>query len=111
MYIAFFLLLAFLGYGGLFWRDRPVILVLSIVACSLLMLVPMTGDIVITTDFGGTMTGSGSDVTNQVAGGSDDFVLLSLEEDWEYSAWVWLHLLVLLIHSTVFIRGMLEGNL
>ena len=52
VYIAFFLLLAFLGYGGLFWRNRPLLLILSIIATLVLILLPMGGDVVITTNFG-----------------------------------------------------------
>jgi|GEM_PF-4248571 hypothetical protein len=111
VYIAFFLLLAFLGYGGLFWRNRPLLLILSIIATLVLILLPMGGDVVITTNFAGTMTGAGSDVTNTTAGGSDDIVLLSLGDGWEYTVWIWLNVAILLIHFTVFLKEMLEGVL
>lgn len=111
VYIAFFLLLAFLGYGGLFWRNRPFLLILSIIATLVLILLPMGGDVVITTNFGGTITGAGSDVTNTTAGGSDEYVILSLGDGWEYTVWIWLNVAILLIHFTVFLKEILSGVL
>lgn len=112
MYIAFFLLLAFLGYGGLFWRNRPLLLILSIIATLVLILLPMGGDVVITTNFGGTTVGTiGTDATTAQSAGSDEYVILSLGDGWEYTVWIWLNVAVLLIHFTVFLKEMLEGVL
>jgi hypothetical protein len=112
VYIVFFLLLAFLGYGGLFWRDRPLLILISIVSVLLLILVPMSGDIVISTEFGGTLSGSeGGSTTNLSAGGSDEYVLLSLDDGWEYTAWIWINVFILMIHFTVFLKEILSGVL
>ena len=112
MYIAFFLLLAFLGYGGLFWRKNPLLLILSIISVLILILLPMSGDVEINSNFGGTTVGNvGGDATTAVNSGSDTIVLLSLTDGWEYTVWIWLHVAILLIHFTVFIREMLQGVL
>ena len=72
----------------------------------------MSGDVEINTNFGGTTTGSiGTDATSAVNSGTDSIVILSLTDDWEYTVWIWLHVAILLIHFTVFIREMLQGVL
>ena len=112
MYIAFFLLLAFLGYGGLFWRNRPLLLILSIIATLVLILLPMGGDVVITTNFGGTTVGTvGTDATTATNAGSDEYVILSLGDGWEYTVWIWLNVAILLVHFTVFLKEILSGVL
>lgn len=71
----------------------------------------MGGDVVITTNFGGTVTGAGNDVTNTTAGGSDEYVILSLGDGWEYTVWIWINVAILIVHFTVFLKEILQGVL
>lgn len=108
MYILLFALLAGLGYGGLFWRDKPLLLVLSIISVLVLMLAPMDSDITLSIDTDidtdGTEFGETTNITEQ---GTDVIVLLSLTEGWNYTVWVWLHLALILILSFFFLSSML----
>ena len=105
MYLAFFLLLCGLGYGSLFFRHQPVLLILGIISFSVLM-VMMTdsgnnteGMVVVGMNFdsniSGTEQGTSTDVDKT---GSDELILLKLEGV-EYTVWVWLHLFLIVINS------------
>ena len=104
MYIVFFLILAVLGYGALFWRDRPILLLLGIIACTVLLLVPLDGSIIIGTEFDTTLAGTEQgEATDLDTTGSENLVLLALdEESWEFQVWIWLHVAILIIHSATF---------
>ena len=104
MYIVFFILLAILGYGSLFWRDKPLLLLLGIIATTVLMLAPLDGSVVVTTEFdsnwGGTEQGTATDLDRS---GSDDWVILALDpEGWDFQVWLWLHVAILIIQSVSF---------
>lgn len=104
MYIVFFLILAVLGYGALFWRDKPLLLLLGIVATTVLMLAPLDGSVVVTTEFdstwAGTEQGTATDLDRT---GSDDWVILALDpEGWDFQVWLWLHVAILIIESVSF---------
>ena len=108
MYILLFALLAGLGYGGLLWRDKPMLLGLSIIAIVVLMLAPMDSDITFTlntdVDTDGSENGETTDLTTV---GTDTIVLLSLTEGWNYTVWLWLHVALLLVLSFFFLSSML----
>ena len=110
MYVLFFLLLAGLGYGALFYRYNPIFLLLGIAATILLMLVPMDSDIVwqtiSSTDIDGTI---GADTTDLTEVQTDDHVLFSLTEGWEYTAWIWMHIFILMIHCVFFFKYMMSA--
>ena len=104
MYIVFFLILAVLGYGALFWRDKPLLLLLGIIATTVLMLVPLDSSVVVTTEFdstwAGTEQGTATDLDRT---GSDDWVILALDpEGWDFQVWLWLHVAILIIESVSF---------
>jgi hypothetical protein len=108
MYIVFFVILAVLGYGSLFWRDKPLLLLLGIIATTVLMLTPLDGSVVISTEFdstwAGTEQGTATDLDRT---GSDDLVILALDpEGWDFQVWLWLHVAILIIQSVSFF-GML----
>ncbi len=108
MYILLFALLAGLGYGGLLWRDKPMLLGLSIIAIVVLMLAPMDSDITFSmntdVDIDGSENGETTDLTTV---GTDTIVLLSLTEGWNYTVWLWLHVALLLVLSFFFLSSML----
>ena len=110
MYVLFFLLLAGLGYGALFYRYNPIFLLLGIAAVILLMLVPMDSDIVwqttSSTDIDGTV---GSDTTDLTETKTDSHVLFTLSEGWEYTAWIWIHVFILIIHCVFFFKYMMSA--
>ena len=104
MYIVFFAILAVLGYGALFWRDKPFLLLLGIIATTVLLLAPLDGPVVISTEFdstwAGTEQGSATDLDRT---GSDDWVILALDPDgWDFQVWLWLHVAILIIQSVSF---------
>lgn len=104
MYVVFFVILAILGYGSLFWRDKPLLLLLGIIATTVLMLAPLDGSVVVSTEFdstwAGTEQGTATDLDRT---GSDDWVILALDpEGWDYQVWLWLHVAILVIQSVSF---------
>jgi len=104
MYIVFFLILAVLGYGALFWRDKPLLLLLGIIATTVLMLAPLDGSVIVTTEFdstwAGTEQGTATDLDRT---GTDDWVILALDpEGWDFQVWLWLHVAILIIQSVSF---------
>ena len=104
MYIVFFLILAVLGYGALFWRDKPLLLLLGIIATTVLMLAPLDGSVVVTTEFDSTWAGTEQGTSTDLdRTGSDDWVILALDpEGWDYQVWLWLHVAILIIQSVSF---------
>ena len=104
MYVVFFALLAVLGYGSLFWRDKPLLLLLGIIATTVLLLAPLDGPVVISTEFDsnwlGTEQGTATDLDRT---GTDDWVILALDpEGWDFQVWLWLHVAILIIQSVSF---------
>jgi len=103
MYVVFFVLVAILAYGGLAWRNKPVLLLLSITATAFLMLMPMNDTVIISTeldqDWVGTEQGASTDMD---VTSDDDIVLLKLEEGYEYTVWLWLHVALLIVHMVFF---------
>lgn len=105
MYVLLFALLSALGYGSLFFRQSPVMLILGIISFSVLM-VMMTdsgnnteGMVVIGMNFDSNITGTEQGTsTNVDKTGSDELVLLKLEGV-EYTVWIWLHLFLIIINS------------
>ena len=108
MYIVFFAILAGLGYGSLFWRDKPLLLLLGIIATTVLMLAPLDGPVVISTEFDSTWVGTEQGTATDIdRSGSDDWVILALDPvGWEFQVWIWLHVAILIIQSVSFF-GML----
>jgi hypothetical protein len=104
MYIVFFLILAVLGYGALFWRDKPLLLLLGIIATTVLMLVPLDSSVVVTTEFDSTFAGTEQGTATDLdRTGSDDWVILALDpEGWDFQVWLWLHVAILIIESVSF---------
>ena len=109
MYILFFLVLAFIGYGALFYRWNPIFLLLGIGAIIILMLVPMDSDIVfetnVTVEIDGDQFGETTDLTQT---STDTHVLFTLNEGWEYTAWIWMHVFILITHGVFFFRYMMS---
>tara|TARA_B100000470_G_scaffold3093_1_gene2245 strand:+ start:2814 stop:3149 length:336 start_codon:yes stop_codon:yes gene_type:complete len=105
MYVLFFLILAFIGYGALFYRWNPIFMLLGIGAIVILMLVPMDSDIFFetTTTIDGSQFGETTDITQ-----TDQIVLFSLTEGWEYTAWIWMHVFILITHGVFFFRYMMS---
>lgn len=112
MYLLFFALLSGLGYGSLFFRHQPIMLLLGIMSFSILMLV-MTdtgnnteGQVVVGMNFDtnwlGTEQGTATDLDKT---GTDEIVLLKLE-GWEYTIWIWLHVFLIIINSLFFFNYM-----
>ena len=110
MYVLFFLILAGLGYGALFYRYNPIFLLLGIGAILILMLVPMDSDIVwetqITSEIDGSQFGETTDLTQTT---TDQHILFTLNEGWEYTAWIWLHVFILITHGVFFFRYMMSA--
>ena len=104
MYILFFIILAGLGYGALFYRYNPIFMLLGIGAIVMLMLVPMDSDIYYETSV--TITGSQFGETTNLTQ-TDQIVLFSLTEGCEYTTWIWLHIFILITHSVFFFRYMM----
>ena len=104
MYILFFVILAGLGYGALFYRYNPIFMLLGIGAIIILMLVPMDSDIYFETSvtIDGSQFGETTDITQ-----TDRVVLFSLTEGWEYTAWIWMHIFILITHAVFFFRYMM----
>ena len=104
MYVVFFAILAILGYGSLFWRDKPLLLLLGIIATTVLMLAPLDGSVVVTTEFDSTWVGTEQGASTDVdRSGSDDLVILALDpESWEFQVWLWLHVAILIIQVVGF---------
>ena len=113
MYLLFFALLSGLGYGSLFFRHQPVLLLLGIISFSILMLV-MTdtganteGEVVVGINFDtnwlGTEQGTATDLDRT---GSDELVLLKLQGV-EYTIWVWLHLFLIIVNVVFFFNYMM----
>ena len=104
MYIVFFLILAGLGYGALFWRDKPLLLLLGIIATTVLLLLPLDSNVIVTTEFDSTWIGTEQGASTDVdRSGSDDIVILAIDpEGWEFQVWIWLHIGILIIQSVSF---------
>ena len=113
MYFLFFALLSGLGYGSLFFRHQPIMLLLGIISFSILMLV-MTdtganteGEVVVGINFDtnwlGTEQGTATDLDRT---GSDELVLLKLQGV-EYTIWVWLHLFLIIVNVVFFFNYMM----
>ena len=104
MYIVFFAILAVLGYGALFWRDKPLLLLLGIIATTVLLLLPLDGSVIVTTEFDSTFAGTEQGTATDLdRTGSDDIVILALDpEGWEFQVWLWLHIGILIIQSVSF---------
>jgi len=113
MYLLFFALLSGLGYGSLFFRHQPILLLLGIISFSILMLV-MTdtganteGEVVVGINFDtnwlGTEQGTATDLDRT---GSDELVLLKLQGV-EYTIWVWLHLFLIIVNVVFFFNYMM----
>ena len=104
MYVVFFAILAILGYGSLFWRDKPLLLLLGIIATTVLMLAPLDGSVVVTTEFDSTWAGTEQGTTTDLdRTGSDEWVILALDpEGWDFQVWLWLHVAILIIQSVSF---------
>lgn len=100
MYIVFFLLLGALAYGALFFRTNPVILVLGISATVFLMLVPMNDSV----SYVNTINQNG---TNTI---TEETVLFTLTEGYEYTVWIWLHIAVLITHVVFFFAYMMRAT-
>ena len=111
MYVLFFLILAGIGYGALFYRYNPIFLLLGIGAIVILMLVPMDSDIIwvtsITADIDGSQFGETTDLTSTT---TDTHVLFTLTEGWEYTAWIWMHVFILITHGVFFFRYMMSWS-
>ena len=108
MYVLFFALLCGLGYGSLFFRHQPVMLLLGIISFSVLMIM-MTdsgnnteGLVVVGMNFdsniSGTEQGTSTDIDKT---GTDEIILLKLEGV-AYTVWIWLHLFLIIINSVFF---------
>ena len=110
MYVLFFLILAGIGYGALFYRYNPIFLILGMGAICILMLVPMDSDIVwqtnISTEIDGSQFGETTDLTTVT---TNDHVLFTLTEGWEYTAWIWMHVFILIAHAVFFFRYMMSA--
>ena len=103
MYVLFFLLLAAFGYGALYYRKSPIILLLGIISVVVLMLTPMNDEIVWSTTETETVTGAQfGETTNLTVAATDNHVLFKLTEGWEYTTWVWIHIALLIVHSVMF---------
>ena len=108
MYLLFFALLSGLGYGSLFFRHQPIILLLGIISFSILMLA-MTdsgtnteGQVVVGMDWSGTEQGTATDLESEI-------ILLKLE-GFEYTVWVWLHLFLIIVNSLFFFNYMFTAR-
>ena len=108
MYLLFFALLSGLGYGSLFFRHQPIILLLGIISFSILMLA-MTdsgtnteGQVVVGMDWSGTEQGTATDLESEI-------ILLKLE-GFEYTVWVWLHLFLIIVNSLFFFYYMFTAR-
>ena len=103
MYVLVFLLLAVFGYGALYYRKSPVLLVLGIISCVVLMLTPMNEEIVWSTTQTEEISGAQfGETTDLDVTSTDNHVLFKLSEGWEYTTWLWLHVAILIVHSVMF---------
>ena len=111
MYIVFFLILAGLAYGALFWRDKPLLLLLGIVATTVILLAPIDGSVIIGTEFDSNWTGTEQGTSTDIdRTGSDDLVILALDpEGWDFQVWIWLHIAILIIHSVGFFTVLMRA--
>lgn len=108
MYVIFFLLLSGLGYGSLFFRHQPILLLVGIMAFSILMLM-MTdtgnnteGTVVVGINLDQATVGTEQGTqTNTNTVSSDELVLLKLQGV-EYQIWIWLHLFLIIVNSLFF---------
>lgn len=112
MYVLFYLILSGLGFGsmyaGMTGRVSPVFLLLGIISFSILMLM-MTetgtnteGLVVVGMNFDSNITGTEQGTsTNVDKTGTDELVLLKLQGV-EYTIWIWLHVLLIVINSVFF---------
>ena len=106
MYIIFFLLLAGLSYGSVlthFKVQNPVILVLGIIGTLMLMLVPVGEDIVFSTN-------TTIEVNSGAQAITETHVLFTLVEGYEYTAWIWRHI-ALLVTQMVFLFAYMMGKM
>jgi hypothetical protein len=106
MYIIFFLLLAGLSYGSVlthFKVQNPVILVLGIIGTLMLMLVPVGEDIVFSTN-------TTIEVNSGAQAITETHVLFTLVEGYEYTAWIWIHI-ALLVTQMVFLFAYMMGKM
>lgn len=106
MYIIFFLLLAGLSYGSILLHFRvqsPVILVLGIIGTLMLMLVPVGEEIVYSTNTTIEVNSATQPITETI-------VLFTLVEDYEYTAWIWIHIAIL-ITQMCFLFGFMMGKM
>ena len=106
MYVVFFLILAGLAYGSIMLHFRiqsPVILVLGIIGTLMLMLVPVGEEIVYSTN-------TTIEVNSVAVPITDTVVLFALVEDYEYTAWIWIHIAVL-ITQMCFLFGYMMGKM
>ena len=106
MYIIFFLLLAGLSYGSLlmhFKVQNPVILVLGIIGTVMLMLVPVGEDIVFSTN-------TTIEVNSGAQAITETHTLFSLTEGYEYTAWIWIHIGIL-VTQMVFLFSFMMGRM
>ena len=104
MYVVFFAILAVLGYGALFWRDKPLLLLLGIIATTVLLLLPLDSNVIVTTEFDSTWIGTEQGTSTDIdRAGSDDIIILAIDaETWEFQVWLWLHVAILIIQSVSF---------
>lgn len=72
---------------------------MAIASTVMLMLVPMGDDIVWSTEQTVTGTEAGGTTSLTV---TDEHVLFSLNEGWEYTTWIWLHVALLIAHAMFF---------
>jgi hypothetical protein len=102
MYIIFFLLLAGLSYGSLLMHFK-VQNVLGIIGTVMLMLVPVGEDIVFSTD-------TTIEVNSGAQAITETHVLFSLTEGYEYTAWIWIHIGIL-VTQMVFLFAFMMGRM
>jgi hypothetical protein len=103
MFVIFFLLLAGLSYGSLLLHFRvqsPVLLVLGIIGTLMLMLVPVGEDIIYATDTIIEVNSASVPITETV-------VLFSLVEGYEYTAWIWIHIAILVTQMVLLFSFMM----
>lgn len=106
MYIIFFLLLAGLAYGSILLHFRvqnPVILVLGVIGTVMLMLVPVGEDIVYSTNTTIEVNSGAVPITETI-------VLFTLVEGYEYTAWIWIHIAIL-VTQMVFLFSFMMGRM
>jgi len=108
MYVVFFIIMAIVAYSGLYWmREKPVVLVLSMICVVLLMLMPMNDGVTydITHAINQTETGTqagGAQNVNVIGTNTESIVLFKLNEGYEYTAWIWFHVGLLMLYVLFF---------